>query len=494
MFRTSNSEHKNISWIGGILNGNDENQGVRETSETNNNFDFSNAFRFLKVTNLVVKDVKIKNVRGHGIEHWNCNNVVFDNIDFAQDYDLTNFPTGGSRRDGITGGSSNIIINNIHGFTDDDLIGFLAGSSWHESSPTDIENVIITNIFPKFKNKRPTYSAVRINVAENKTLKNVHVSNVFGTTQRPAVRIGGYDQYYGKMKNVKVDNVNVECINNWDEEGHILVQQANIDKLILENVNTKNASIYRPTFLCINNAGIEELIIDNSKMDVNGTFTERIAFIKVNEVTEELDEGITGDINKISINNTSFKYDASTNVLLVVQGTHVNTKPIRLELKDLDYNDTKYKYVIGANNDTKYSIHSPRTNISNSTLDDTLQKNGDVVMCNNGYIYTWVDGKRYSINNKPLWLLQEEAVSKISVNDLDVRALVKLNVAMDITGIDGATYGQEITLLCGKSGTTLTHSDNFRLKDDTNVNMVFMNAITFVRDNTGRWIEISRNF
>lgn len=494
MFRTTNEPHKNITWIGGILDGNDSGQGVRETSATNNEFDFSNGFRFYEVSNLIVKNVKIKNVRGHGIEHWNCNNVVFDNIEFSQDYDLVNFPLGGSRRDGISGGSSNIIINNIYGFTDDDLIGFIAGSPWHESKPMDLENVTITNIFPKFKNKRPTYSAVRINVCEGKTLKNVHVSNVYGTTQRPAIRVGGYDQYYGTLKNITIDNVDIECINNWDEEGCILVEQGNIDKLTLNNINTKNASTYRPSFLLVNNATIKELIIDKCKLDVVGEFTDRVVFIKINQDETKLKPTISGDIERITINNTSFKYDESNNILLLVQGTHPNSTPIRLELNELDYNDTKFKYTVGVNNSTKLSINSPKTLVSNNILDDSIQKNGDVVMCNNGDLYVWVENERYTLNNKPYWKLLESDVSIIDVTNLGNRALVKLNVAMNITGISGTKYGQEITLLCGKSGTSLTHSDTFRLKGETNANMVFMNSITFIRDNTGRWVEITRNF
>ena len=218
-----------------------------------------------------------------------------------------------------------------------------------------------------------------------------------------------------------------------------------------------------------------------------------MAGCKINQNSETLGEYIEGIIKRIVLSNVTYNYTDAPSPLILIQGTKVQETPIRLEILNCNYNDNA-KYSIANNNNSIFSICSPGTYISNSHLNDAYQRNGDVVLCSNGYIYTWVNDKRYSVNNKPIWLLQEEAVSKVNVKDLDHRALVKLNVAMDITGIDGATYGQEITLLCGKSGTTLTHSDTFRLKGETNVNMIFMNAITFVRDNTGRWIEIARNF
>lgn len=393
MFMTTNAAHKNISWCGGTLDGNDAGQHDTSTGTIN---DFTNAFRFYNVENLIVENVNVEHIHGHGIEHWGCNNAKFDNIYFQQAIDTTNFPNGGSRRDGITGCSSNLIISNIHGFTDDDMIAIVCGAEWHDNTVKDLENIVISNIYPEYSkddNTHPTFSAVRINALNSTTLKNVVVKNVFGTTKTFALRFGGYDIYKdGTLSNINVSNINIKCYNNFDNEGLIKITQAYITDIYFNKVLGSNASNKTPVLFNIQNCGIDRICIDNCELKpIDIQVTGSILYIRCEQNTGGVAEGVSQDIKHIILKNIIFDYTVSNSSLIRTLGSYVQTAPIRLEIINPTYNSTLYKYTINNSNNTPYSINSPSCRINQNLLNVQNQKDGDLVLTNNDQLLFYIN-------------------------------------------------------------------------------------------------------
>ena len=263
------STYENITINGGLYNGNDYGQGEQSSEGV---FNFSNAFRFYNVKNLNVTNIKLKDIRGHAIQHWNCNEVLFENIIFDQNVDMITKPNGGSRRDGITGGSSNVTFRNLRGFTDDDMIAILSGVDWGGVQVNDVENIIIDNVVLQDKyidenNTHNTWCGIRIACCNNCTTRNVKVTNVSGKSAFWIVRLGGYDTYRdGFLENIILENINdyggyTEGI--IDEMGSFLVEQCVCNNLTLNNIFVNSKSIIKGTLLFNKNAKIKKLYLNN---------------------------------------------------------------------------------------------------------------------------------------------------------------------------------------------------------------------------------------
>lgn len=270
MFDTKASTlYENITINGGLYNGNDYGQGEQSSEGL---FNFSNAFRFYNVKNLNVTNIKLKDIRGHAIQHWNCNGVLFENIIFDQNVDMDTKPNGGSRRDGITGGSSNVTYRNLRGFTDDDMIAILSGVKWGGVQVKDVENIIIDNVVLEDKyidenNTHNTWCGIRIACCNNYTTRNVKVSNVSGKSAHWIIRLGGYDTYRdGFLENIALENINHHGGYNegvYNEMGSFLVEQCVCKNLTLNNIFVNSKNNVKGTLLFNKNAKIEKLFLNN---------------------------------------------------------------------------------------------------------------------------------------------------------------------------------------------------------------------------------------
>lgn len=281
-------KYKNIKIKGGVFDGNDYGQGEQPSVGL---FNFSNAFRFYNVEHLRVSDLTLKNIRGHSIQHWNCNDVIFENIEFRQSVDMVTKPNGGSRRDGITGGSSNVVYRNLRGFTDDDMIAILSGVAWGGVQVENVENILIQNVICEDREiqkgtNHNTWCGVRIACANGYKTKNVVIDGLKGKFANYFVRLGGYDDYKGGfLENITIRNGIIEALNMpsmYDEKGDIFVEQCIVNSLTIDNVVSRTETEFKGCFLFLKNASVENLKMTNVDYYHNntGTVMSETTFIK----------------------------------------------------------------------------------------------------------------------------------------------------------------------------------------------------------------------
>lgn len=503
MFKTTQEPHKNIKWEGGILNGNDIGQGERTTDVST--YDFTNAFRFLQVENLSVKNIIVREVRGHGIEHFNCNNVEFDNIEFDQHYDLINFPNGGGRRDGITGSSCNITYNNIRGFTDDDLIAINTGVNWHEGLPAPVKNVEIRNVRSYSKDGVSPHSSIRIMATSGYDMENVLVDNVYSTTNMPPIRIGGYDIYNGgQLKNITLRNITGYLNSPYDETSLIFIEQCHIDKLSVQNAFVINENDKKPCFLSIKNAGLDNIFCDTVKMRAKGEFSERVPFIKVilnNDLTIPSNDG---GINNIYLDKCHIGYKGLIH-LYSQSGSFAFDGVTFLNATNCEFDQSQPQAIVNNLKNTSGKTSAIRFNcpgvvVRSQHIDNTIQKNGDMILNENKQPILFFNSEQYYMNENKVdnvVVLGTSNITNIDVSNYCTNCFIKVagdNVVLD--SLINGYIGKKITLAGGNTTANprLHHSTNFRLKGGTDVNLNFLQAVTFICDNGTRWVEISRNF
>lgn len=371
MFDTEkNQNYENIFISGGIINGNDYGQGPQSDEGL---FNFSNAFRFFNVTNLQIRNMKIQEIRGHAIQHWNCNHVIFDNIEFYQNFDNETKPAGGSRRDGITGGSSNVLYRDIRGFTDDDMIAILSGVDWGGVQVEDVENIFIENINggtrpnPEMDREQPTHSGIRIACANGYFTKNVYINNLSGNFALSPIRLGGYDTYmHGYLSNINISNINdIKMIEvgqeQWyDERGIIWMEKCKCNKLVLENINLNTSYSYKGTLLHAHNANTQELILKNINFyhDNTGANVDSSGVL-IKDRANSLDEQTNPFIKNLYFNNV--KYGCNHNM------TFYRRQPV-----DIVDDDIELTYIYGDhliyNEDCPLSESSNRISINSADI------------------------------------------------------------------------------------------------------------------------------
>jgi len=299
MIRTVTTGLTNIKWIGGIVNGNDVNQGDQVADGAA--FDISKAFYLVNVNGMEVGNLTIKTVRGHGINHWNCNNFHFHDIKFDQTIDAIT-PTGGKRRDGVTGSSSNGLIENISGYTNDDMVALLCGVEWAGVGTVaqNIENVSIKNIRGQTKDGQNTWRGAVVYTLSGYKADKINIDGVYGDFAEAIIQVGSYDplttgiagcinvsNFGGKamrtvgggnrtpvyIYNVNVDNLNLS--NGYVEyddtyvganSASIVVSKSTINTLKINSITIvdKRTSDVAHTLVKVKNDGIRELTINNA--------------------------------------------------------------------------------------------------------------------------------------------------------------------------------------------------------------------------------------
>lgn len=188
---------------------------------------------FFNVAGLTVSDITIENPVTYGIDVAFTENFTVENIHF--DYFEGSPKLWNMDGIHIEGGCKNGYIHNLSGTCHDDTVALTTEDLYRG----DIENITVDGIYG-----RDSHSAVRLLSRANK-LKNVHITNIYGTYYVAGIIISKYSQeekYRSAISNITIDNVYASfCMGTkdvtWTEDGLISfgsgidVQNAVIEKL-----------------------------------------------------------------------------------------------------------------------------------------------------------------------------------------------------------------------------------------------------------------------
>lgn len=262
-----------VIWDGGILNGNATGQVV-DFYISDGNHDVSRGFQLLKLDKVVIKNVLIKKIEGHAINHWNCNYVEFRNIEIDQGVEPDSHPDGGVRHDGITGCSVNMVMDNIYGFTDDDFIAITPGHDWYHAGTCNVENCWISNIEMKYCSDDATFATYRglgIYVASGYYLDNLYIDGVKGCVNTEFIKP------MGTINNMTVSNVNVEHSpkKEANSNGAFWFSLAHMGKLTLNNFKYNwLEDTYTCPFCYFDRSDLETLVLDNIDLTYEQSSTD----------------------------------------------------------------------------------------------------------------------------------------------------------------------------------------------------------------------------
>ncbi len=201
--------------------------------------------RFCRVKNFVMKNVTIRNPVTYGVqvsymEYFTFRDITFDYYRGAPK--LWNM-------DGIhiEGNCKHGYLNNLKGTTHDDLVAITAD----DGAPYGpIEDIVVDGIFAE-----GTHSAVRV-LSHGELVKNIKISNVYGTYNRYCVGITKYhdkEKGCGYMENIIIDNVSASFCSAtvdvpWVDRPLIWVQgELDIYGLKIENVFRTESVYSTPT-------------------------------------------------------------------------------------------------------------------------------------------------------------------------------------------------------------------------------------------------------
>jgi len=239
MFRTAPGAGGTIKWFGGVINGNDANQGDQTLDGTT--FDKTKGFYMLGVDFLEIAYVTLRNLRGHGINHWNCDVVYIHDIECDQTIDVVT-PVGGKRRDGVTGSSNYVTIERVKGYTNDDMVAVLAGVDWAGPGtfPQTVKKVTVRDIDGGAKSGQKTWRAVRILSLDGYRMEDVLVENVTGECANRQIEVGSYDPYgKGDFGKVTINTASGVFPNSsvYANNSPIFVYNADIEKLTINDTD-----------------------------------------------------------------------------------------------------------------------------------------------------------------------------------------------------------------------------------------------------------------
>ena len=217
-------------------------------------------FRFNSIRNFIFKDITIRNPVVYGchmayIEHFTVENIVFDYTEGSPK--LWNL-------DGIhlEGGCRNGYIKNLQGACHDDLLAITAD----DGICGEIENITVDGIIAE-----GCHSAVRL-LSWHIPIKNVHISNIFGSYYVYCVIISKYyaqNQSRGRLENITIENINasfskgtVDVPGNY---GPFIDTGSELDiyNLTIQNLVRNENTCFTPTISINENTSVSNLLISN---------------------------------------------------------------------------------------------------------------------------------------------------------------------------------------------------------------------------------------
>lgn len=180
---------KNIEIIGGIWDGNCDNQGYDAVEMATHRCDEpytvdgfrGKLMRFAHVDNLCLEKLTVKDPCSYGIQIGASNGFVVRDILF--DYNFNFGTTDGVH---INGGCFNGVIENLTGATNDDMVSLTPIDECHaEITVGDIANIEIRNVTGS-----NCYSGIRLLSGGGYTCKNIRINGVYGDYRHDAVLLG----------------------------------------------------------------------------------------------------------------------------------------------------------------------------------------------------------------------------------------------------------------------------------------------------------------
>ena len=207
---TGGGRDKNIEIIGGIFDGNCDNQGFDcyDLIEHRNDHPYSpdrysgKLLRFAHVDSILLDKLTVRNPNGYGIQIGDTVGFAVKNIYF--DYNWHYGCTDGAH---INGPASDGVIENLYGTTNDDMVSLTPVDEQHaEVTFGEIKNVDIRNITAK-----NGYSGVRLLSCGNCAIKHIKVSGVYGDYRHNAVLLGHHYARPDDTRNL-FDNIVIEDV------------------------------------------------------------------------------------------------------------------------------------------------------------------------------------------------------------------------------------------------------------------------------------------
>ncbi len=215
-------------------------------------------FRFNSIKNFVFKNITIRNPVVYGcqmahIEHFTVENIIFDYTEGSPK--LWNL-------DGIhlEGGCKNGSLRNLQGACHDDLVAITAD----DGKFGEIENITVDSIIAE-----GCHSAVRL-LSWHIPVKNVHISNIFGTYYVYCVILSKYyagHETRGTLENITIDNIyasfskgTVDVAGNY---GPLIVigSELDISNLSVRNLVRNETICFQPTIGIEKDTDIKNLVI-----------------------------------------------------------------------------------------------------------------------------------------------------------------------------------------------------------------------------------------
>ena len=302
----------NIQVIGGIFDGNSDNQGFNcyDLIEHRNDFSYDpdrysgKLIRFCHVDKITLKDLTVRNPNGYGIQIGDTVDFIVKDIFF--DYNWHYGCTDGVH---INGPAREGVIENLSGTTNDDMVSLTPVDEQHaECSEGEIKNITIRNV-----TANNGYSGVRLLSCGNYPLTQIKVDGVYGDYRHNALLLGHHYARPSDTRNwfddIVIENVRANksstpldnsCFTLW-EEGAIetlpviwLFNDINIGKIAFKNIYRYESVKTNTSLLKIEKeVTVDTLLLDNVRqtltegsdgklLELNGTIKN---LIKVN-VTE----------------------------------------------------------------------------------------------------------------------------------------------------------------------------------------------------------------
>lgn len=270
---------------------------------------------FYKVDDLQVTDGYVDQTNAWGIAHFGCNNFKFSNIEFMQNQSLL------ENSDGITGMSSNGLIENISGFTGDDMVAITSASGSLGGGTNGgqggvvgipdmpVANVVVRNIFPGKNGTVVTPVGVALYSRNNMELENITVENVKGYVRATLLHILNYwptmsDGIYknlklndleilyddlsfdtpivkiglGKYDTITMTNLRKTGLATHNKESVNIMQGAEIDTIIMDNIVHKNNHPSSASFCLLLTGQSKVNTIFASNCEIVGTDNDAVIY------------------------------------------------------------------------------------------------------------------------------------------------------------------------------------------------------------------------
>ncbi|MDD6915105.1 MAG: hypothetical protein SOX82_03515 [Eubacteriales bacterium] len=239
--------------------------------------------QFFNIDGFTISDITFENPVTYGMDLAFVKNFTIENISF--DYFEGSPKLWNMDGIHIEGGCKNGYIHNLRGACHDDTVALTSDDIFNG----DIENITIDGIYGQ-----NSHSAVRI-LSKSHKLKNIHITNVYGTYYVYGVMISKYtkqEEYRSDISNITIDNFYASlCKGTIDVEGNYcaLIHFGNgidVGNVVIEKLFRDETHINLPAIHLGTDSTIACLSVSDSVQ--TNTTDKPIAFIENEGVIDKL--------------------------------------------------------------------------------------------------------------------------------------------------------------------------------------------------------------